>query len=161
MSVCSPSYFPSNRCCFVCASFHLPVLPFPPALSSFPHTSRFVPHFPFQNPVTCPLQVPLSAYFLLHPSTFSSRVLLPFPLVLPYPVLPMIASHFPSQNLVEHAWSRSSSSVLPSLYCGFYWLVDFTSIVSVMCFSFLCFTGAFLKSVFIDNFFYFIWFFFF
>ena len=45
MSFCSPFYFPANDCCFVCASFHIFVLP------SISRTSRFVPHFPSQNPV--------------------------------------------------------------------------------------------------------------
>ena len=51
MSFCSLSYFPANDCYFACASFHIPVLFFPPVLPCIPRSSRFVPHFSSQNSV--------------------------------------------------------------------------------------------------------------
>ena len=100
--------------------------------------------FPTSSPKIL-LNTPSPAYFLSHPSTLFSHVL-PFPPVFPYPVLPfvpvlpMFVPHFPSQNPVEHARSRSllqrTSFLFPLpfphvLSC----IVDFTSIVSEMCFS--------------------------
>ena len=114
MSFCSPSYFPANDCYFACVSFHIPVCLFPPPLSSFPFTSRFVQHFSSQNNVEharsssllqctsfhIPLSVP-SMYF------FSSCFFLSHKLFLFVPVLSMIVPHFPSKKLVKHARSKS------------------------------------------------------
>ena len=108
-----PSYFPANHCCFACVTFHIPILPFPPALPSFPRSSLFIPHFPSQNPVEH-----VRSRFLLQRTSFYIPLplpahVLPFPLVFPYPVLPfvpvlsMFVSHFPSQIPIEHARSRS------------------------------------------------------
>ena len=124
MSFCCSSYFFANHCCFACVSFHIPVLPFPPAPPSIPRTSRFVPHFPFQNPIEHTRSRSLLQHTSPHPSTLSFHVL-PFPPAFPLPILPFVPvlhtfvsllSHFPSQNSVEHAHFRSSSSVLPSLH---------------------------------------------
>ena len=112
MSFFSPSSFPANDCCFACVSLHIPVLPFPLALRSIACTSRFIPHFPFQNPSPGPPP----ARFLSYPSTLSSHVF-PFPPAFPYSVLCIFVAHFPSQNPVEHARFESrlqcTSSLLP------------------------------------------------
>ena len=88
ISICSRSYFPANHCRFACVSFHIPVLFFPPTLPSILHTSRFVPHFPSQNPVEHARFRSLLQRTFPHPSTFFSHVL-PFPLAFPFPVLPI------------------------------------------------------------------------
>ena len=134
MNFCSPSYFPAIHCCFACVSFHIPVLPFPPALPSIPRISRFVPNFSSQNPVDHARSRSLLQPTSPHPSTLSAYVL-PFPPAFLFPVLsfvpvlPMLVPHFPSQNPVQHARSRSPFQrtsfplTLPSRasrYCGFY-----------------------------------------
>ena len=131
MSFCSPSYFPANDCCFACVSFHIPVFP------SIPCTSRFVPHFLFQNSVER-----RRSRFLLQRTSFN--IPLPFPPAFSYPVLPFVpvlsifVPHFLSQNPVEHARSRSllqrTSFPLPFLLVRFC-IVNFTFVVSVLCFS--------------------------
>ena len=97
---------------FAYVLFHIPVLPFPPALplisvlpvlssTSFPKLSW-----------ACQIEIPPQAYFLSHSSTISSHILT-FPSAFPYPVLPFIpllaifVPHFSSQNPLEHACSRS------------------------------------------------------
>ena len=72
---CSPSYFPANLCCFACVSFHIPVLPFPLALPSIPHTSCFVRHFSLLFP---PMYF-LFPYFLCLFCTPPPNILLSMP----------------------------------------------------------------------------------
>ena len=109
MSFCSPSYFPANHCCFACVSFHIPVLPFPPALHSFPRTFRFVqrtfapkillgmpapgpsssvlPHIPLPFPSCISFSFP---YFPCLSLTYASKILLsripPPGYFLPFPI---------------------------------------------------------------------------
>ena len=113
MSFCSPSYFPANDCSFACVSFHIPVLPFPPALPIVRTSSPKIP-----------LQFPSLAYFLSRPSTLPSHVLrfspafpyIPyFPLFLYFPCLSRIS--LPKILLSMPAPGSSSSvSVPPSLF---------------------------------------------
>ena len=136
MSFCPSSSFSANAMIVVlllsCSTFPHPVLPFPSALLSIPCTSRFVPHYPSQNPVqhACYRSLLQRTQFLSHSSTLSSYVL-PF-----LPVLPTLVPHF--QNPVEHARSRSllQGTFFPiHFHPVLPYIVDFTSIVFVMCFS--------------------------
>ena len=152
MSCCSPFFFPHQR-------FWLCLCLFPHSRTSFSSCTSFnslyfplCPALPLPKSWwACPLQIPPPAYFLSHPSTLFSHVL-SFPLAFPYfvllfaPVLPMFVSHFPSHILLSMPAPDSSFSVLTclSLYPSvpyfpvlwiLPWIVGFTCIVSVMCFS--------------------------
>ena len=116
------------QCCFACVSLHIPILPFPPALSSIPRTFRFISHFPSQNPVeharssVLPLKsLPIPPmYFLFLPHFFLPY----FPSFLYFPCLsrispPKILLSMPAPGLLQRT----------SLYCSFY--LDFP----LLCFS--------------------------
>ena len=155
MSFCSPSYFLANNF-FACVSLHISILPFLPVLPSILRTSQlFCSALPLPKSCwACPLQGPPPAYFLSYSSTLASLVL-SFPPAFPYsilpfvPVLSMFVRHFPSQNLVEHARSRSilqrTSFTFPLPFPSIFpcivnftlidLYIDVTSNVSVMCIS--------------------------
>ena len=132
MSFWSPSYFSANDCCFTCVLFHIPV-------TCFSSCTSFISPF-YPAPVYVPIPFPpmyflsllyfLSLYFLCLSCTSPPKILL--------------RMHVPGP----------SCNVLPcivdfTLTCWFY----FDYVCNVFFFPF-CFTGIFLKNVFIDLFYY-------
>ena len=113
MSFCSPSYSSANHCYFACVSFHIPVLPFPPALPSISGISRFVPHFPYKILLSMPASGPSSSVL--------SHIPLPFPpmyflslLHFLFPYFPSF-SYFPCLSRISPLKILLSKSVLPFL----------------------------------------------
>ena len=71
MDFCSPSYFPVNDCCFACVPFHIPVLPFPPALPLFlllvlsrASPSKILLSMPAPGPSSCVLPLTWFTFIL-------------------------------------------------------------------------------------------------
>ena len=74
MSFCSTSYIPTNDCSFHCALLHIPVLPFPSALSLIPRTSQM-----FCLACTSPPKILLSIPTQGPSSSVLPHMPLPFP----------------------------------------------------------------------------------
>ena len=160
MSFCSPSYFPANVCCFACVSFHVPVLAFTPALPALSRTSP--PKIFFEHACSRPLlqrtsfhiPLPLPQCTSFPSCIFLSRNSLCFRSSYACPTLLLTKSYrvYPLQvpppvYFLPFPFTLSSRT---SLYCGFY--------LYCVCYVFFfpfCFTGIFMKNVFLlDNLFF-------
>ena len=86
-----------------------------------------------------------------HSSILSFHVL-SVPSAFPFPILPMFVPHFPSKILLSMPAPGSSCSVPPFLFLPYFPVLFILSLLSLIVFFFpFCFTGLFLKTVFVHS----------